>query len=830
MTMQSSKILTLAAVTCVAASAAAAPAHNVCVPMASGVPTMAGPPKWQSWGGTAPVSAALDDPRWLGATGQSFELGSAKAPLHTRAVWATEGGQTFLYLSFIVDVEGMLGATASSPRDLFVGFRRPAPVGGEAAYIFQFHLDGTAAAGHLRGRLVPERGARLDAGGQRLPRRGGHREAHLHCPAVLQRERLAGAELPVAHGVGHPGDRRICRGGAHQAREALPGAPGGGAGGGGALIDEHAPVVLRRGAVLCAVRVAPAVRGRHQAGGGGGPYVNLGHWPRELTTPICPNTSLADFLIHQELGDPDKYSSLTTFSGARPATCDKGLRISTPQIGAVFDAPLATDLSTVALNTIFKALKPDGTPGVNTVVAQVENTGATAVTAPLLARFRLAGWGAAPWSTTDPGKWKDMRKAKDGVCGAGTSPSCTPTTIAAGGKGAISFRWQLGDDPTLGASEYCQFGLTPPAGQGVCQVCSCAGSATCDAPTDPGTQSTRPGVGLWPCVSSNYHHQCMLVELSAPNGGVDFEQQSSWNNMNFGQMSVMEREALIDARGLPVAPGQKEQDIYLIAMPRVMPDKLATTSTGNELVGRRAFEAARRVIDPYRESVAQLPEEERRRLAERMKRRIPTPDDLKEDRRMRYFGEAYLALQQVRALVSPDDYQRSGRLLDLAGRAMDGQVTAEQVTHDVVDLVGPSAAAEIVPTLEIYAFYQHLGKGAVYQPMTSFSVFLSHQGPLEGITWELDGAERVGHNIYHLRIPVGFARRVQVRSQALEPGELVQAPGSKSWPCGGGCCCRDRGLLAGLGNTMPTMLGLALVGGGRRRRKAAKASKASKSA
>ncbi|MBK7535699.1 MAG: hypothetical protein IPI49_10105 [Myxococcales bacterium] len=830
MTMQSSKILTLAAVTCVAASAAAAPAHNVCVPMASGVPTMAGPPKWQSWGGTAPVSAALDDPRWLGATGQSFELGSAKAPLHTRAVWATEGGQTFLYLSFIVDVEGMLGATASSPRDLFVGFRRPAPVGGEAAYIFQFHLDGTAAAGLVAPahcgryadcaedgttpqnywRVFVDQGATATCSttgstGQRFSRLVGATPAD---PPITW---MADAVRYWKLGAGEPL--------ALQNRWA---------------VQVRFPVAAAAGQPLSA-GIEPGSSFWYQAtaqvaGGGGGPYVNLGHWPRELTTPICPNTSLADFLIHQELGDPDKYSSLTTFSGARPATCDKGLRISTPQIGAVFDAPLATDLSTVALNTIFKALKPDGTPGVNTVVAQVENTGATAVTAPLLARFRLAGWGAAPWSTTDPGKWKDMRKAKDGVCGAGTSPSCTPTTIAAGGKGAISFRWQLGDDPTLGASEYCQFGLTPPAGQGVCQVCSCAGSATCDAPTDPGTQSTRPGVGLWPCVSSNYHHQCMLVELSAPNGGVDFEQQSSWNNMNFGQMSVMEREALIDARGLPVAPGQKEQDIYLIAMPRVMPDKLATTSTGNELVGRRAFEAARRVIDPYRESVAQLPEEERRRLAERMKRRIPTPDDLKEDRRMRYFGEAYLALQQVRALVSPDDYQRSGRLLDLAGRAMDGQVTAEQVTHDVVDLVGPSAAAEIVPTLEIYAFYQHLGKGAVYQPMTSFSVFLSHQGPLEGITWELDGAERVGHNIYHLRIPVGFARRVQVRSQALEPGELVQAPGSKSWPCGGGCCCRDRGLLAGLGNTMPTMLGLALVGGGRRRRKAAKAAKASKAA
>ncbi|MEZ4363757.1 MAG: hypothetical protein R3B48_26500 [Kofleriaceae bacterium] len=816
-------LLPLCAVVCATSAAVAAPAHNVCVPSATGVPTMEGPPKWLAWGGAAPVSAALDDPRWLGATGQSFELGGATAPLHTRAVWANEGGLPYLYLSFIVDVDGLLGAGASAPRDIFVGFRRAAPVGGEQAYIFQFHLDGTAAAGLV----APAHCANFSecAEGGTSPTNYWRVFADLGATATCSSNGNTGQRFSRLVGA-TPADPPIT-----WMTDAVRYWK---------LTTTAVPTLQNRWAVqirfpIAAAAGMPLENGLepgstfwYQAtaqvsGGGGGPYINLGRWPRELTTSICPNTSIADFLIHEELGNPDNYSSLTTFAGARPATCDKGLRIRTPNIGAVFEAPVATDLTTVALNTGFKALKPDGTPGTNTVVAQVENTDTTAVTAPLMARFRLASWGSAPWSTSDPGKWKDMRHAENGVCGNGAAPACTPTTIAAGGKGAIHFQWQIGDDPTLGASEYCKFGLTPPVGQGVCQVCSCATSSTCDASTDPGTQSTRPGVGLWPCVSSNYRHQCMLVELSAPNGGVNFEQQSSWNNMNFGQMSVLEREALIDARGLPVAKDQQEQDIYLIAMPRNMPEKIAGgTTSGTELVGRSAFETAKRLLEPYRESYFALSEDERQDLARRLKRRIPTPDDLREDRRTRYFGQEYIVMQQVRSLAAPDDYRRAGSLLDLAGRAMTGQISAQQVTQELVDTVGPEVAAQVVPTLEIYPFYRHLGVGAVYEPMTAFTVFLSHEGALNGITWDLDGVERVGENIFHLTIPVGFARRIRVRSQAIEPGELVQSPGSKVWPCGGGCCCRDRGLVAGLSNGLPTVLGLVLLGGRRRRRKAKK--------
>jgi hypothetical protein len=810
-----------------ALTAQAAPAHNVCVPVASGVPTMQGPPKWlAAWGGTAPTSETLDDPRWLGATGQSFELGSAKAPLHTRAVWSNDGGQDYVYLSFIVDVEGLLNATATSPRDLFVGFRRPAAVGGERAYIFQFHLNGTAAAGPI---------------------------TPTYCARYQDCDEASGTAANFWRVFVDRGNTQVCGSNSHSGNkyDRMIGATSADppitwmndAVRYWKLGTSEPPLLQNRWAVQVRIPIAAAgaplaagverdstfwYEATAQVGGaGGGPYVSLGRWPRELTTPICPNTAINDFLVHEELGDPsvpcpgcspDKFSRLTTFMGARPGDCDGGIRLRTPDIGAIFEAAPALDLSTAPLTTMFKALKAGGTPGVNTVVAQPENTTSSPITAALSARFRLAGWGAAPYSTTDPGVWKDMRKAKDGVCGAGTSPACTPITIPPGGKGAISFRWQIGDDATIGASEYCQFGLTPPVGQGTCQACSCAGSASCDLAADPGVQSTKPSGGTWPCVSKRYQHQCLLVELSAPNGAVNFESQSSWNNMNFGEMSIMQREALIDVRGLPKAPGQTTQEIYLIAMPRNMPAKLpGGTSTGNEVIAQQAFQAASRISESYRASYQALSAEERLRLAKQLEHRLPDPDAVKRDRRSRVFGERYLIVEQIRTIMAQDDYRRAGRLLDLALRALDEQVTAAAATQEVVDTVGPTAAAEVVPTLEIYAFYQPSGAGVVYMPMTSFSVFLSHQGAMTGIDWEIDGATRVGLNLYRLQIPVDHARRIQVRSQALEPGEVSQKPGDANWPCGccGGAKC---GVVAGLNNMAPTML-VGMFFFGRRRRR-----------
>src|SRR5205814_6583034 len=98
-----------------------------------------------------------------------------------------------------------------------------------------------------------------------------------------------------------------------------------------------------------------------------------------------------------------------------------------------------------------------------------------------------------------------------------------------------------------------------------------------------------------------------------------------------------------------------------------------------------------------------------------------------------------------------------------------GHQKAADLNVDTVATLGPDEAAGVVPTLEIYPFYQPGGQGNVYLPMTAFSVFLGHDGTMAGIDWVIDGATQVGQNIYHLSIPVGFARKIRVRAQAIQP-------------------------------------------------------------
>jgi hypothetical protein len=815
--------------------ALAAPAKNLCVPEATGVPTMEGPPQWLPWS-TRPQSVVLDDPRWRGAAGHSFEHGSAKAPMHSRFLWKKDpgDGKDYLYLSFLVDVEALTDTTTTSPRDVFVGFRRSMALGTEQAYIFQFHLNGTAAAGPVTATTCNGSG---DCGGANYWRLYTDLGNYEECDGIGGAQYLH-TNNDAAKAPWMADSLRYWKLGSSES----------------AFLKNRWAVQLRIPMVAPGLPLTDGVDRDslfwyeakvQQGSAGAGSFLDLAWWPRPLTTVVCPISVGQGSLIHRELGalrlddpaDPfdiscptcsvDKFGKLTLYAGGTPPMgCDRGVSISPQDIGTIFEATAATNLLTEPLATRFKAQKADTTIGTNTVVARVTNHGA-AVNAPILARFRLAGWGSAPWSVMgEHGQWQDMRAAKNGVCGTGTAPTCSDTAIASGGKVALSFPWTIGDDTGpggIGASEYCKYDLTPPATVGSCDPapCSCtAADAKCDVASGSGVRAPRAGGGHWPCVSSYYKaDQCMLVELSAPNGGVDFEVQSSWHNMSFGEMSTMEREALIDARGLPKAQGQTEQDIYLVAMPRNMPQAFpGGTTTGNQLVGERSFQEARRITDSYRESYDRTPEEDRRRIAARYKRPPPSPERLERGRK--HFGEELLIAEQIRSIVDPEDYRRVDHLLDLAIRAVDSQVSAAQITEEVYHRVGPAAAADIVPTLEIYAYYRPLDKGRLYLPMTSFAVFLSHQGAMNGIDWEIDGATRVGLNVYRLRIPVDHARKIRVRSQAIEPGELVQKPGDPRWPCGGCCGSGARcGVLAGLNNMTPTLLGGVFVFGKRRRRR-----------
>jgi hypothetical protein len=520
-----------------------------------------------------------------------------------------------------------------------------------------------------------------------------------------------------------------------------------------------------------------------------------------LTNTVCPDV---DVLIHPE---PAELSALTT-SLPPPATapCDGGLTIDRDHVGVLFNATIPTAAAA------FQAF-----------LALPVNDSAATITAPVQGRFRLAGWGSAPWSsTTDTGTWTDIRGAANGVCAAGTSPACTPVGIAPHEQGLITFDWTIGADPVIGASEYCEFGLTPPAADEACSTvkCSCADVHDCAANT--GVQAKKHGGGFWPCVPSIYQFdQCMLVELNAPNGTATFTHQSTWSNMSFGEMSVLAHEALIDARQLPTAPGQQFQDIFFIAMPRNMPASVPPTTTSVQLAQNAALAAATRIAQPYIDDLQRIPGQQ---LAAIIKRFDRQPIDAR-------VSEGDDRLRQILAArrIMPDaDVRRIDGLVGIVlGKGSGDKPSASQV-HDIVSSVGSSSAAEIVPTLEIYPFYQPFAKGKTYAPMTSFSVFLSHEQTLAGMHYEIDGADKAGENVYHMRIPVGTARKIQVRAQALVGAEAPLPPGMPKWPCAGGCVScggganRTCGLVTMVGNSAPGLIaGIFVIR--RRRKKPAKA-------
>lgn len=124
------------------------------------------------------------------------------------------------------------------------------------------------------------------------------------------------------------------------------------------------------------------------------------------------------------------------------------------------------------------------------------------------------------------------------------------------------------------------------------------------------------------------------------------------------------------------------------------------------------------------------------------------------------------------AWMSNDDFLRARNLVALAVAPEQGDRSNDALVHNAVSSLGPGEAAQLVPTLEIYPFFKP-PNDVVYQQMTSFALFLSHEATLGGMRYEVDGATRVAEDVYHLQIPVDFARKIQVRAQALVGNEAV---------------------------------------------------------
>jgi hypothetical protein len=338
--------------------------------------------------------------------------------------------------------------------------------------------------------------------------------------------------------------------------------------------------------------------------------------------------------------------------------------------------------------------------------------------------------------------------------------------------------------------------------------------------------------GAAPCVKLHNSHECMFVELTAPSGNVSFVRASLFNNMDFAEMSTVSREALIDARNLPKAPGQRDQDIYLFVVPRNMPSTVPSGTTTTSLIQNAAVTRALTLSRPYLADIARLQRDDPARLqqiidtlAKQRPGQTPPVIFAKDARATAGGDERLPQIVSAMRVMPNDDWGRVGNMVALTGFTSQSDHPNAELVHGAVDALGPSEAAQIVPTLEIYPFYKPANDVA-YQPMASFALFLSHEASLGGVRYEVDGATRVAENVYHLSIPVGNARKIQIRAQALAGTELPLPPGNPAWPCAGGCAAcggvnRNCGLVSLVGSGVPGVIAGVLVIRPRRKKKPA---------
>ncbi|MBZ0234268.1 MAG: hypothetical protein K8M05_18200 [Deltaproteobacteria bacterium] len=552
---------------------------------------------------------------------------------------------------------------------------------------------------------------------------------------------------------------------------------------------------------------------------------------------------------------------------SRPADCFSGVTLTPDDVGNLSrsfgtSAPANDTVLGAGLERLFAAFTDTtGTNrATNAVVARPRNnTGADLTGVQLKARFRIAQWGIQPWGADGSGAtWFDVPGARSGgecavdklVCDDGTTctsvgASCTDgstchhdsvcgsVTIAGTDnlatpyddrKTVIQFDWPLGGaaDPVdaAGALEYCQYGITPPAASGfACENCPINPPTPCDPVAAPASCGTRL-VGTTACTRKLWDHQCMLVELDS-DSAINIETSSVYRNMNIRPMSETSREATISVRGLPPIPGASEESIYLVVMPRNMPATLPDGTTGTSFVAGNAARSRNGLMRPFVEAARRMSDEEYAEAA----------------KRIGYGGYGYggdsfepVIIEQPSQEFPPADLPRGAALMPRGTRAvaefLDGASryggSAENLTNQALDSLDDITATTIVPTLDVYAF--RLGANKKLIPLTSFTLVVHHEGPMTGITWQIDGARRINNSFYRVDMPTGHKRRIQVRVMAKESPGQQQRPGSPKWPCtsGGGCCrkCATSEPDLALNVGLPIFIvGVVIVGRPRRRKR-----------
>ena len=224
--------------------------------------------------------------------------------------------------------------------------------------------------------------------------------------------------------------------------------------------------------------------------------------------------------------------------------------------------------------------------------------------------------------------------------------------------------------------------------------------------------------GCTPDPGPRYHHQCIMADLSSAAGPIAFSTDSAWNNFDFGHASKLERKARLDIGTLG------PRDVYVYIATQNMPDKVSQ--------------------DPPKDT---------------------PPKDTTKDQP----GDVSPAVRERNAVLGN---LVPGRVGQKEAAALSGLVAAGRLTYDDV--------ARVMPTYTAYVWHDtgtkvktSTGLAALLAPQPSFTLFVSHDGPLVGWQHALTGVAgatvtEVSKNFYRIAVSASGTVEVLTTVNALE--------------------------------------------------------------
>ncbi len=274
----------------------------------------------------------------------------------------------------------------------------------------------------------------------------------------------------------------------------------------------------------------------------------------------------------------------------------------------------------------------------------------------------------------------------------------------------------------------------------------------CDA-TVPGCPFPK-GVMPDPCAGidqarTHHPHQCTQVKLEGMGtSSYQFMQDSMIFNTDFVGASVFWRVATISTAGIrdtqpPLAPAPPDgRDIYIHVKAANLPAQTtglpveATLARLEGMVGKMGKPPSNALASPL------VP------FSKALRERLGSGNDNIPDK-----ARQALVIGQIRALPL-------------------------------------SVVRQVAPTLEFDVYYDARrvmdtfdGKKSLWlAPMTSFRYVVEHIGDVQGWEWAIDGAQPLGHDWYHIKIPDGGKHLIRTRVQAVETARMQ--PGNPVWPPG----------------------------------------------